>query len=273
MSDGGASNERVGTVVLGDGRRIRARVWAGSGRPLVLLHGMPSSAATWRPVTRLTDRYCIALDLPGFGASSPARAARLESYADDVIEALDALGVRRCTLVGHSFGGGVAMAVAGRSGSVDELVLLAPGGHGDCGLVRVALDPGVGAVLRASVACSGAFASRPAPTEVPCRRTRIRLLLSELRRAAVAGFANGRTAVLANEREVTHGEVVRACAEHFTGRVAVVWGREDRVLPVKQAHAVHRALQGSVLHLLEGTGHALHRERADAILAIVAGVS
>jgi pimeloyl-ACP methyl ester carboxylesterase len=109
------SIERVAVVTLPDGRALRARLWDGDGPPLVLLHGALSSAATWRPLVRATSRRCIALDLPGFGASSPTSAPRLECFADDVIAALRALGVARCTVVGHSFGGAVAVAVAARS--------------------------------------------------------------------------------------------------------------------------------------------------------------
>jgi pimeloyl-ACP methyl ester carboxylesterase len=269
------SNERVLTVTLPDGRALRARLWDGDGPALVLLHGALSTAATWRPLVRATARRCIALDLPGFGASSPTSGPRLECFADDVIAALHALGVRRCTLVGHSFGGAVAVAVAGRSDLVDALVLLAPGGHGSCGLSRIAIDPALGplaAVLAPVLACSSVLAARPTAAELARPRERMRLLGQELRRAAAVGTTNVRTAVQANERETTGGHAAVACAARFDGPVTIVWGENDRVLPPAHGEAVRRALPRARMHVLEGTGHALHHERPEAVARLIAAV-
>jgi pimeloyl-ACP methyl ester carboxylesterase len=277
QTTGAGRPERVRPIALEDGRKLRARIWEGDGRPVVLLHGMLSSAATWRPVVGATTRHCVALDLPGFGASSPATGPHLERFADDVAAALEALGLFDCTLVGHSFGGAVAIAVAGRSDRVDELMLLAPGGHGSCGMSRLAIDPKLGplaAVLAPVLACSSAFAARPGPSELRGRRARLRILGRELRRAATIGTANARLAVQANERETAGGHAAAACRRHFDGPIEILWGDRDRILGPAQGETVRRALPGSRLQLLTGTGHALHRERPQAIarrLAVALG--
>ncbi|PXW65969.1 alpha/beta hydrolase [Methylobacterium sp. B4] len=94
---------------------------AGSGRPLVLLHGWPEFWLTWEPVMhRLADRFSlIAPDLRGFGASEkpdpgPSDQAGPEVHAADILGLLNALGIERAGLVGHDVGASVGQAL-GRS--------------------------------------------------------------------------------------------------------------------------------------------------------------
>jgi pimeloyl-ACP methyl ester carboxylesterase len=81
---------------------------------LVLLHGQPGSAADWEQLAgRLPPRlHAVAADRPGYG-SSPRPAAGFAAGARAVLEDLDAQGVDRAVLAGHSYGGGVALATAG----------------------------------------------------------------------------------------------------------------------------------------------------------------
>jgi pimeloyl-ACP methyl ester carboxylesterase len=99
---------------------------------LVLLHGQPGSGADWRQVAdRLPSRLqVVALDRPGYGASR--RSAGSFGYnARAVVAELDAQGIERAVLVGHSYGGGVALAVAQLAPErAEALVLLASIGPG-----------------------------------------------------------------------------------------------------------------------------------------------
>src|SRR4051812_23213806 len=103
-------------VALPAGRRLTVRTWDGHGEPLVLLHGLLDSSQGWDTLARRIARPCLAIDLPGFGGSALPYRPRIGYYADDVSLALAELGVARCTLVGHSLGGGVAAEVAERTG-------------------------------------------------------------------------------------------------------------------------------------------------------------
>jgi pimeloyl-ACP methyl ester carboxylesterase len=106
---------RAGTVQVG---ALRLRfVRAGSGVPVVLLHGYGESLLAWEMVfDRLAhDADVVALDLPGFGLSSkPASGYTADSVATVVFGFLDQLGIQRFVLVGHSLGGVVATAMAVR---------------------------------------------------------------------------------------------------------------------------------------------------------------
>lgn len=101
---------------------------AGAGEPVVLLHKSPSNARSYEPILPLlaAERRAIALETPGFGRSDgPERPpGTLRWYADAVLAALDALGIERCSLVGHHAGANIALTVAAVAPErVDALVL------------------------------------------------------------------------------------------------------------------------------------------------------
>ena len=105
--------------VAGEGLRLALRRWPGpaDALPLVLLHGLTESSATWAAVAaRLCRRRTvIAWDARGHGASdwSADAAYAGDAHFADVARALDALGIQRCALAGFSMGGGVAILCAG----------------------------------------------------------------------------------------------------------------------------------------------------------------
>lgn len=99
----------------------------GSGDPVLLLHQTPRSWAEYRDVLPLLGRRrrAIAMDTLGFGDSSPPQGPdTIESFAEGVIQLLDALEIERAALVGHHTGGVIAVEVAATHPErVDRLVL------------------------------------------------------------------------------------------------------------------------------------------------------
>ena len=96
------------------GHRAGYRV-AGSGPPVVLLHGITSTSDAWREVMpRLADNFTVvAPDMLGHGGSAkPKGDYSLGAYAAGVRDLLAVLGLERGSVVGHSFGGGIAMQFA-----------------------------------------------------------------------------------------------------------------------------------------------------------------
>lgn len=102
----------------------------GHGEPILLLHGFGASTYSWRHVMPelARDHRVIAIDLHGFGWTERPRsdaAYSRDGQAKLVLSVLDDLGIRSVDLVGHSYGGAIALAVAARSPArVRSLVLV-----------------------------------------------------------------------------------------------------------------------------------------------------
>jgi pimeloyl-ACP methyl ester carboxylesterase len=104
---------------------------AGSGPPVMMLHGGLSDSREWRgQLDGLADRFTLyAWDAPGCGASSDPdeRTFRLPDYADALADLMDALDIRRAALVGLSFGSGLALQFYERHREmVSAMVLASP---------------------------------------------------------------------------------------------------------------------------------------------------
>jgi 4,5:9,10-diseco-3-hydroxy-5,9,17-trioxoandrosta-1(10),2-diene-4-oate hydrolase len=107
-------------------QRVRL-VRTGTGSAVVLIHGFGSSIYTWKDVIpALAARHdVIALDLPGFGESDRPADLSLEDLPRAVIGLMDRLGIERAALVGNSMGGATAAIVAATVPQrVSRLVLL-----------------------------------------------------------------------------------------------------------------------------------------------------
>ena len=165
---------RVRPVVVHGHRR--AFVLAGRGPALLLLHGLGCDHTTWSPVI---DRLCPALHRhrPGPAGARRTRPSRgrttaLGGYANGMRDLLALLGIDKVTVVGHSFGGGVAMQFAYQFPQYTErLMLVAPGGLGRevNPLLRGLTLPGAGPAL-AVAASPPVLAAGPIPGCARARR-------------------------------------------------------------------------------------------------------
>jgi pimeloyl-ACP methyl ester carboxylesterase len=113
-------------------RPVLAHDRAGSGQPLMLLHGLGSARTTWLPLLpELVRRYdVLAVDLPGHGGSTPlprTEPATPRRLARTVATLLDQLGLDRVHVMGNSLGGWVGLELA-TSGRARSVVGLAPAG-------------------------------------------------------------------------------------------------------------------------------------------------
>jgi len=116
-------------AVPGDGVRLHARDWSGSGQAVVLLHGLASNARIWDGVaSRLAGAglRVVALDQRGHGASEqPGSGYDFATLGRDLSAALAALGIERPVLAGHSWGANVALQFAAdRPGTLAGLALV-----------------------------------------------------------------------------------------------------------------------------------------------------
>lgn len=126
--------ERTGRMLQLGGTSVRVIEHGGSGPAVVLIHGLPGTAQDFDAVTaRLPGRHTVAFDRPGFGYSDGGYHPLDEQLAT-IHRLIEALGLGRVVLVGHSYGGTLALAYAEqRPQDVRGLVLVdaaAGGAHG-----------------------------------------------------------------------------------------------------------------------------------------------
>ncbi|MFF4183304.1 alpha/beta fold hydrolase [Streptomyces sp. NPDC001691] len=259
----------------------RAYRTAGQGPPVVLIHGIGDSSATWAGlIPGLARRYTVlAPDLLGHGASDKPRADySVAAYANGVRDLLGVLGIERATLVGHSLGGGVAMQFAYQYPELTErLVLVGAGGVGRevNPVLRAAALPGAELVL--------ALLSRPG-MRGPVRLVieLMRLLDSDLGQDApeLLGLvdalpdARSRSVFIRTLRAVVdwRGQVVTMLDRCYLTQgmpTLLIWGSRDSVVPERHAHRAHAAMPGSRLEVFEGAGHFPFHSDAARFLALV----
>jgi len=127
--------------VPGRGVRLRATRWPGEGVPVLLLHGLASSRRFWDLVVPgLSGLRVVALDQRGHGDSErPSGPYDGETVVGDTLTALDALGLSRVVVVGHSWGAGTALRLAATAPERVLAVVAVDGGLGsarDAGATR-----------------------------------------------------------------------------------------------------------------------------------------
>jgi pimeloyl-ACP methyl ester carboxylesterase len=253
---------------------------AGDGEAVLLIHGLAGSSRTWRAVqpalTRTHD--VIAPDLLGHGESAkPMGDYSLGAFASGLRDLLAELDVPSATIVGHSFGGGVAMQLAYQHPELcDRLVLVGSGGLGRevSWLLRLVTLPGaehlMPLVFPRLVADRGDDVGR-FMARVGLRAPR----LGEMWRAyASLSGAQNRKAFVRTIRGVIEpgGQTVSALDRLYLAAhlpTLIVWGDRDEIIPVSHAHAAHDAIPGSQLSILEGVGHFPHVEAPERFLSVL----
>jgi len=256
-------------------------VTGGEGPVLVLIHGMAGSALAWKHVLpALARRFTVVVpDLLGHGASSKPRGEySISGHANVLRDLLAALGHERATLVGQSFGGGVAMQLAYQYPEhCERLVLVSSGGLGRevSSLLRALSLPGAEHVF--PLFCSptlrnagqrvvdwlGSLGLRPSPAAEEAWRSYSALAERDARRAFFRTLQSvidpGGQSVSATDRLYLASRVP----------TLILWGRDDGLIPVSHAIAAHQAIPGSRLEVFEGVGHFPHCEAPERFVDVL----
>jgi len=254
-------------------------VSAGAGPPVVLIHGNPGSHHdyTLSLFERLAQRYhVLAFDRPGHGHSERPDSIEttVEVQAAMIREALWKLSIDKPLLVGHSWGGSVALAAAVAYGAdLSGIVLLAPAAYPSVTvewwshLPRVPLlgrflvktmTPLVGRVV-----VKGSLKDAYHPQDVHD---------DYAERSAKMWVHPDRIAAWANDEKTLRGSLaaLSQCYSEIDIPVVIVTGDTDRVLdPAQHAYPLHQTIKHSKLVVLPQTGHQLPQTQPDAVVAAI----
>jgi pimeloyl-ACP methyl ester carboxylesterase len=245
----------------------------GSGRPFVLLHGIPGSASTWNDVVpRLAPARLLVPDLLGFGRSPDAPAGtHAFEQAEAVLTMLDHAAIRTAHVVGFDFGGPVAVAMQSLAPDrVSEMTLLATNLLSDTPvplplqIARVPLvgelafrlmfsGPGLAAMWRGATADRQAFPFDKFRSTFDTRgkATARRIFIESLRRLkALYGPI---------EAELLRIDIP----------VTVIWGDRDPFFPVAVGERTASRFRAARWILLRGCGHFLPHEKPGEVAAAI----
>ena len=245
------------------------------GAPVVLVHGWACSAFAWRrqlPVLAAAGRRVLAMDLKGHGFSDkPPLDAEYSASAmtSFVLEVMDACGIARAAVVGHSMGGAISASVAlSAPERVERLALLAPVGFGEV----FALPLGRFISPQATVPLLPRLA-RVAPQLAVAATFRliwgagpVTLTREDIAQySAPTQFAEYAPAL----RHLVHAFEWLPHAEDQLGRlqcpVLVMFGTRDRVVLPRRAEELVRRVPHGQLELVPGAGHMLQEEAGERV--------
>lgn len=229
---------------------------AGSGVPLVLVHGFLGGSEQWeREIAHFSNRFdVIAPDIPGYGDAAGWPALdRIEDMADAVIRLLDHLGVERFVLLGHSMGGMIVQEIAAKIGPrISHLILY---GTGPLGLMPDRFEPLELSKNRICADGVAKSASRIGATWFCGGESGRGFDL-----VAKIGAYTGKTAALAGLDAMSRWDG-RASLEKLKMPTLVVWGDSDKSYRWPQVEVLWKTIENAKLSVIPGAAHAAHLEK------------
>jgi pimeloyl-ACP methyl ester carboxylesterase len=218
---------------------------------LVLVHGAGGSHLDWpAPLRRLREANVYALDLPGHGRSEGTGRSSIAAYRDFLFAFLDALGLERAAVVGHSMGGAIAIDFALHY--PDRLAGLILVGTGARLRVLPAILTGILSDFEATVDLVCDYAFGPSASE-------------QLKRL-------GRQRLLKTSPEVLHGDYAACDAFDVMERLGevrcptlVICGTADRLTPPKYSVYLYDHIPEAELVLVNAAGHMVMLEKPEVV--------
>jgi pimeloyl-ACP methyl ester carboxylesterase len=262
---------RVGDI------RTRYRT-AGEGEPAILLiHGLGASLESWDGnLEALAEGHrTAALDLVWFGKSDkPAREVTRAYFADFIAGFMDAIGVSSAVLVGNSMGGMIAVMTALQyPDRVAGLVLVSSAGFGRelAWWLRLRSTLPLGQIVRPSMNLYR-NAVRQLVYDPSIVNDELVQVFLEMAREPGASEANRRvlrTGVDWRGVKPIVLDEIRDAARAIHAPTLIIWGRQDRVVPVAHAEIARQHIPHARLHIFDRCGHAPMIEKADEFNRLV----
>jgi len=248
----------------------------GSGEPIVLLHGFPTSSHLWTGVVPLLPKghRVVVLDLLGFGRSDPpveGADLSLRAHADRVVTLLDALGINYATIVGHDLGGGIAQSLAIRHPTrVARL----------CLINSVAFDDWPGREVKLVRATMPLTRHLPATWILSILRADLLrgYVVSERGARSIDQFVRpfttdrGRDVLVAHlgALDAAETKVLAPRLKDIVAPTAVLWGAEDPFLPPAIGQRLADAIGGATLDVVPDVRHFTPEEAPERVAGTIA---
>ncbi len=251
----------------------------GSGQVILLLHGFAESRFTWRYLASgLASEYrVISLDLKGFGESPKPKDGHYSIYdqAMAVQAFIEEHQLKNITVVGHSFGGGVALALTlmaekKSSWQIDRLILLGTAGYKQ-NLPSMLQDLNRPLIGRIGVYLMPAYYQAIKGYEFAFYDNK------KIPAAGVAESAKNfsrpgaRYVFLHTARQLIPDDINEISRQYTTIKqpALLIWGDKDRIIPRRYGYRLHKDLPNSRLEILPNVGHMTQEEAPEKVLSLI----
>lgn len=221
-------------------------------KTILILHGWGQNLEDWRVVAnKLADKYrVVLLDLPGFGSSSvPNSVFTTQDYAIFINEFINKINIANFILIGHSFGGKIALKISSQNNNVSKLFLISPSGIDKKSFL-----------------------------------TEIKIILTKIFR--VFGFVvpesikKGFLTTIASSDYINSGEMQNILKKVVNEKVIldakkikcptiIIWGENDMEINAKTSKILKSLIKNSTLRILWGIGHSPNIENPEKLSTLL----
>ena len=242
----------------------------GAGEPLLLIHSIGQSIYTWRSIMPILSKYyrVIAIDLPGFGHSDRpfSLSYSMDEMADILLLIMDALHLSCTHILGSTMGGMYGLyAMTKMPIRFSKVVVLTPSGiTKNYPLFIRGMEGPLGFFFRES------YGKKHFKKAVPLFYYDATTISDENIDQAFStcdDFAS-RQAIMYAIRNFDDEPVIKAVAS-CSHEVLILWGEEDKLVPIDRLFELRKALPNEIYYSLRNVGHWMHEEKAEVLAEIV----
>ena len=230
----------------------------GQGKPLVLLHGWGGNLDSWFPVrqTLKNDFKVVSLDLPGFGRSPlPRTVWGVQEYADFIKNFLDDLKTDKPTVIGHSFGGQIALRFARDFPELTGKLILVD-------------SAGIRRKSPKTLAYQTAAKTGKLIFSIPgLKRFESKAKSKLYNRIGEHDYEQSGT--LKETFKKVIDQDMRPILKDVGCPTLIVWGENDKDTPINDAKLMNLTIPNSRLSILTGTGHFSYLEKPEEFCTLV----
>ena len=264
-----------GKFVTVDARKVHY-LEKGNGEPIILIHGYDYHTVMWKKhIDALAEKFKVyAIDLWGFGYSERIEppAYSFELYGKQVTGFMDALSIKKATLVGQSYGGGISVYVAAHYPErVEQLILIGPGviPFPPMTVVKIAMIPFFGEFIWAirwdfqmkNMIRTMRFYDESKVTED--------YLQEVMQPARIKGSSSAALYILRHVIQPPWVEKEANLLAEMETPILIIHGREDMTIPLDTSEALNDLWKGSELVIFEKARHNAHEEHPEKFNKLV----
>lgn len=231
-----------------DGYKIEYKITGSGDDTVIILQGWGTELSIYDSMAScIMEKYrVIQLDLPGFGNSDePRKAWSVDDYADFFVKFVQELGIKKTTLIGHSYGGRVIIKLANRNNlpfDIDKIVLVDSAGILPKKTLKQKIKIRTYKIVKKIVSIKFIYAIFPE-------------LIDEWRSKQGSSDYRNATPIMRQCLVKAVNEDLTALLSNIKQETLLIWGEDDTATPIADARLMEELIPQSGLAIIKNAGH------------------